>query len=213
MIINNLLSLTKINLILNVMKTTILTIIFAIVISCSKDSAKQDPIAKLPAETQTGANTFGVTINGKIYIPRDPTGNGGGLSSKGMTLWGTSDHSWNDLEIKDGASSVGFQMIIHFHPLNTIGKIILKQSNFHKGIDSTPFNNIYFSIWDSKISNYTYYGSMEDLGEVNITKLSGGIFSGNFKGKFVRYDNPNDIIEITDGSFDIGSDLDSKIFP
>ena len=34
--------------------------------SCSKSDVKQDPIAQLPPETQTGANTFGVTINGKV---------------------------------------------------------------------------------------------------------------------------------------------------
>lgn len=196
------------------MKTIILSLLITLVTSCSKDNAKQDPIAQLPPETQIGANTFGVTIRGKVYIPRDPTGVNVGASGHGLKLNGTSDFSWTELEIKDGASAVGFQMYIHIHPLTSVGKIILLQSNFHNGIDSNPIPHIFFKIWDSTISNYAYYGSVENLGEINVTKLSSGIFSGNFKGKFVRYDNPNDFIEITDGRFDVnGYTLPNAIFP
>ena len=131
-----------------------------------------------------------------------------------MIFWGTSDNSWNELEIKDGASTHGFKMIIHFHPLQTKGNYILKQSNFNNRIDSTPYNNIYFKIWDSNINNYAYFGSVENLGEINIIRLSNGIISGNFKGKFVRYDNPNEFIQITDGRFDINTTtLDNAVFP
>ena len=63
------------------------------------------------------------------------------------------------------------------------------------------------------ISNYAYYGSIEDLGEINITRNSNDIVSGNFKGKFVRYDNPNEFISIVDGRFDIGPGLHTKSFP
>ena len=56
--------------------------------SCTKDSEKGDPVFVLPPETQVGANTFGVTINGKVYVPRDPNGGGINPSSKGDTFWG-----------------------------------------------------------------------------------------------------------------------------
>lgn len=195
------------------MKTTILFFMtFVLLSSCTKDNPTK---AQLPPETQTGANTFGVTINGKVYIPRDPTGGNGVFpSSKGMTLWGTSNYSWSEVEVKDGASTVGFQMIIHFHPLSSTVQIILQQSNFHDNVDSTPFPHIYFKIWDANISNYAYYGSAENQGEVNVTLLDNGIFSGNFKGKFVRYDNPNEFITIKDGRFDInGFTLPNTVFP
>jgi hypothetical protein len=55
---------------INIMKTIFLFMFFALA-GCSNDDAKN--AIKLPPETQTGANTFGVTINGKVYIPRDPT--------------------------------------------------------------------------------------------------------------------------------------------
>jgi hypothetical protein len=197
------------------MKSTIFLLILVIITSCSKDIVKQDPVWQLPPETQTGANTFGVTINGKVYIPRDPTGINVGVSGHGMKFFLSPDNIlWNELEVIDGASSVGFQIIIHIQNFQTIGigKYYLKQSNFHNQIDSTPFSNIYFKIWDNSISNYAYYGSVENLGEINITRNSNEIISGNFKGKFVRYDNPNDMIEITEGRFDIGPGLITKKF-
>ena len=195
---------------------TIILLVFLALASCNKDSVKQDPIAQLPPETQTGANTFGVTINGKVYIPRDPTGVNVGPSGRGMKFFlAPDDISWNELEVIDGASSTGFQIIIHIQNFQTIGigKYNLKLSNFQKQIDSGPFSHIYFKIWDSNISNYAYYGSIEDLGEINITRNSNDIVSGNFKGKFVRYDNPNEFISIVDGRFDIGPGLHTKSFP
>jgi hypothetical protein len=200
------------------MKTIFLTLLtFFLLTSCSKDDQKVvvDKTFQLPAETQTGANTFGVTIRGKVYVPRTPTGFNVGPSPKAMIYWGTSDNSWNEIEIKDGASAVGFNMIIHLQNFYTlgIGQYILKQSNFQDNVDSTPFTHIYFKIWDAAISNYAYYGSVENQGEININRNSDFIISGNFKGKFVRYDNPNDFIEITDGRFDIGPGLYDKFFP
>jgi hypothetical protein len=185
---------------------------------CSKDDA-QTEASKLPPETQTGANTFGVTINGKVYIPRDPTGSLFGTSTHAITFWTSPDglHTFEELEVVDGKSAVGFQMIIHIQNLFTsgAGQYQLKKSNFHKGIDSDPLTHIYFKIWDANISNYAYYGSIENQGELNITRYDNinYITSGNFRGKFVRNDNPNEFIQITDGRFDIGPGLYTKVFP
>ena len=152
------------------MKATILLLsVFLSLVSCSKDSSSSG--FQLPPETQTGANTFGVTIKGKVYIPRDPTGHGIGPTSTGMTLWGATNYSWYEIEVKDGASAVGFNMFIHMQPLAGVGQIMLHQSNFHNNVDSTPFSHIYFKIWDANISNYAYYGSIENQGEINIPDL------------------------------------------
>lgn len=194
------------------MKHTLILALFLLLIGCSSDSPKN----KLPPETQTGANTFGVTIKGKVYIPRDPTGGDVGAAAHGMVFWlAPEDISWNELEVIDGASAIGFRIIIHIQNLKSIGtgQYHLIQSNFHKGIDSIPFTHIYFMIWDNAISNYAYYGSVENQGEINITRYSNDIVSGNFKGKFVRYDDPNDFIQITDGRFDIGPGLYDTVFP
>ena len=74
------------------MKHSLIQALFLLlIIGCSSDSNPEDG---LPPETKTGANTFGVTIKGKVYIPRDPTGGDIGAPAHGMVLWGTSDFSW-----------------------------------------------------------------------------------------------------------------------
>ena len=99
-------------------------------------------------------------------------------------------------------------------PLSSVGQINLYKSNFQSRIDSIPNRHIYFKIWDSAISNYAYYGSIANEGVINITRLDSGITSGNFSGKFVRSDNPNDFIIINEGRFDINTiTLDSHPFP
>ena len=202
------------------MKTKLLFFLTLLsLVSCSNNSSsiKTDPVFQLPPETQVGANTFGVTIKGKVYIPRDPTGYTYGPAGRGMRFWASPDtnHSYDELVVVDGASTVGFKITIHLQNLfvNGAGQYSLKSSNFQNQGDSVPFNHIFFKIFDYNISNYAYYGSIENLGEINITRYSNDIVSGNFKGKFVRYDNPNEFIEITDGRFDIGPGILTKVFP
>lgn len=200
------------------MKTAIL-LLFIALSSCTKDSAKLDPTFELPPETQTGANIFGVTINGKVYIPRDPTGVNIGPSGHGMKFKGSSSLPWNEIFVVDGASAVGFQMVIHFKELlpEANGVYTTQNSNFQDGLDSELIDHIYFKIWDSKISNYAYYGSIKNQGEINVKRFSGTptwILSGSFSGKFIRYDNPNDFISITDGRFDLNlNTLPNTKFP
>ena len=56
--------------------------------SCSKDDGPtppENPLSKLPPETQTGANTFGCIINNQVFYPRDGSGNlGGGSGARGL---------------------------------------------------------------------------------------------------------------------------------
>jgi hypothetical protein len=188
------------------MKNKILAFLIVILTGCSNDSSNQDPVSQLPSVTQTGANTFGVTINGKVYVPRDPTAINVGPQGHAVIFTANFPDTWREIIVVDGASSVGFKMVIHFKDLvnQGIGTYQLKQSDFHDNIDSAPIDHIYFKIWDPAISNYAYYGSIENQGEINVTMRSSGILSGTFNGRFARYNTPTDIIEITDGRFDIG---------
>jgi len=69
------------------MKTTILILSLVILQSCSTSDDTFTPT--LPPITQTGANTFGVYIDGKLLTPRD--GAFGDLGpSKGMRFFGSS---------------------------------------------------------------------------------------------------------------------------
>jgi hypothetical protein len=47
---------------------TIQIIIFLSVTLCSCDSCKKEYLTELPPETQTGANTFGCYVNGRLFI-------------------------------------------------------------------------------------------------------------------------------------------------
>lgn len=186
------------------MKKLITLLLLTIVAGCSNEDSNSNPESLLPAITQTGANTFGVTIKGKVYIPRDPIGVNVGPQGHGVIFTGSDIGTWREIIVVDGASAVGFKMLIHFKDLvnQGVGTYQLKQSDFHDNIDSAPIDHIYFKIWDSEISNYAYYGSIENQGEVKVTKRDNGILSGTFKGIFARYNTPTDIIEITDGRFD-----------
>ncbi|WP_395061014.1 hypothetical protein [Flavobacterium sp.] len=200
------------------MKKVLLTLVIAIgLFGCSNDKLSDEQKGfTLPDETQTGANTFGVTINNKVYIPRDPTGVNVGPQGHGMIFTFNSPDPWRELIIVDGASAVGFKMVLHFKDLvnQGVGIYTLKQSNFQDNIDSIDENHIYFKIWDNALGNYAYYGSIENQGEIKITKRDSGIISGIFKGKFARYGSTTDIIEITNGRFDIKTaTLISHVFP
>ena len=186
---------------------------------CSSDDSNKN---KLPPITQTGENTFGVTIKGKVYIPRDPTGVSVGPDVHAVIYTGGyADTTWRELIIVDGASSVGFKMIIHFKNLvnQGVGNYILKQSNFKDNIDSAPIDHIYFKIFDYSIGNYVYYGSLENQGNIIVTRFNGSltqnwILSGTFTGKFAKYGDPNDVIDINDGRFDFNlNSLSSHVFP
>ena len=48
----------------------LLPFLSSIFISCSEDK-EADPLAKLPAISQTGANTFGCLVDGQVFYPRD----------------------------------------------------------------------------------------------------------------------------------------------
>ena len=55
------------------MKRKITTILLLLSISLSSmqcEKEKEEPEPTLPAETQTGANTFGCLVNGEVWLPR-----------------------------------------------------------------------------------------------------------------------------------------------
>lgn len=47
-----------------------------IMVGCKKEDSLQDELSKLPPATQTGANTFGCLINGKVFVPKGYNGTG-----------------------------------------------------------------------------------------------------------------------------------------
>ena len=153
---------------------------------CSKDnSAPEDPLAKLPPETQTGANTFGCIINGQVFYPRDGTSSLFNPGGRGLIFWGSGNgpnYTWNELEIrnlKDGLPCS--RMIIHLQGLSAtkVGAYNMKLSNFQNSIDGLMQNYVFAKIFDITTKTWKLYGSYENSGVVNITKYD-NIISGNF---------------------------------
>ncbi len=74
------------------MKKIILTFfIIHFLASFSKDdnpAPPENPLAKLPPETQTGANTFGCVINNQVFFPRDGKSELFSLGGKWYIFWG-----------------------------------------------------------------------------------------------------------------------------
>ena len=207
------------------MKKTIFTIFaLMLLIACSKDNpATEDPLAKLPPETQIGANTFGCIINGQVFYPRDGTSSIFNPAAKGCKFWGDPSvpnamGNYNELEIRnlqDGKPANS--MIIHLQGLDTIktGEYIWQNSNFQSSIDGLMQNYVFAKIYDTSVNGWRYYGSYENSGKITVTRYDflNRIVSGTFNGK-LRLMNSSAELEISNGRFDIKwSTLDLTPFP
>ncbi len=189
------------------MKNTIL-FFFLLLLSCSKSDPAEDPLAKLPAETQVGANTFGCLINGLVFYPRDGTSTLFNPGGEGLILWGApgGTNEYHELEIRNlKDAKPANSMMIHLQGVGQIGAGVYMwhESNFHSGIDGLMQNYVYAKIYNPAVNGWQYYGSYENSGKVTITKYANDntIVSGNFSGK-LRLQNGTEEIDILSGRFD-----------
>ena len=157
-----------------------------------------DPQEQLPPITQTGANTFGAIVDGQVFIPKDKTGYsppGGGIP-KGLKILGNSRTfviqatNYEDIYI--------YIYIPQEFP-NEETYNFQKSTGVEYSLAAPDFAHIYATI------NGVKYLSFSNSGSINFSKisLSEGIYSGTFNVRLKRNTNENDIIEITDGRFDI----------
>ncbi|MCF6349750.1 MAG: hypothetical protein L3J23_01805 [Flavobacteriaceae bacterium] len=199
------------------MKTLlILTIFLTTLTSCERNDNDFNPT--LPEATQTGKNTFGCYIDGNLLTPRDGTGTTFG-PDRGMRFVGSpSNLNFADLKIWDFKSGTGGLLKMHIVDLEEIGTGIftMQESNCLNGLDANPTINLVCRWWDNDIEAYKWYCSIESTGILNITRndFENGIISGTFSCQAVNQDNPDDIIEITEGRFDLNwNTLSDTEFP
>lgn len=200
------------------MRTLFYSLGFFLLFSCSRESDNpQDNSLKLPPETQSGANTFGGYVNGKLFYPRDGIGDVMG-NAKGLSWWGSSSSSFDYREMyvanfRDGKPINNMYFHLHDLPAKGVGEYVWKESNFNKGIDGLMQNYLYIRVFDYITNTWKWYTSYENSGKTTITKYGGQpIVSGTFSGK-LRTEDGTETIEITDGRFDINtSTIDSHIF-
>ena len=183
------------------MKTKNLQIILLLVVftffNCSNND---DPIEQdqLPPISQTGANTFGAVVNGKVFITKDktdytPPGVG---TPKGLSILG------NNRTFVIQATNYEDTYIYIYIPKDFPDERTYNFQNstgVEYSLSEPNFPHIYATV------NGTKYLSFLDSGFINFTKIdiNDGIFSGIFEVKLKNKNNQNDIIEITDGRFDL----------
>ena len=191
------------------MRTRILLLLFAFT-SCSKDNnnSTQDI---LPPISTIGENTAGCIINGKVLIPKNGSQAFGGpglyglKKSQGNNFWPNKDDYWQ-LEIanKRDPNSAGIILYLRNMSIGN-GDYIVNQSNGELYVDGPNNNQIIAGIKENGV-NKTYWSS-SNSGTIKITRsdLAYGIsiFSGTFSCTLYNKDNPSEIIQITEGRFDI----------
>jgi len=203
------------------MKKLLLLLITTFTLSCcNKDDDKTSSCQSLlPAETQTGANTFGCCINSNLLIPRDGTGTWGGNDS-GFKIWGdpTGNEEYVEIDIKDYKSERTASILIHIQNLHQLGKeeYVLNESNGYVGFDGLPQTYLHCKVFNEATNSYQYYRSFENSGTLSITRydFENRIVSGIFNCRVKNSTNPDDIIEIKQGRFDINTNtLPNLSFP
>lgn len=182
-----------------------------VLLGCSKDNPEEG----LPKETQTGANTFGCLIDGKLYKPRCEKPSVV-FPQWGMIVWGSpSTFNYNEIEVRNLKSEFGFNLLLHIENLNSIGinSSTIDESNGLSGIDGLQNNYLHCVLYDKKTKVYKKYVSYTNSGVINISRQGfvsnntsdGYIISGTFNGNLRNILNSNDEIKITKGRFDINT--------
>jgi hypothetical protein len=197
------------------MKTFLLLLLIAAT-SCSNDKSV-DPVAQLPPETQTGANTFGAIINGKVMIPWNSIGYIPPGSNHYAVRYYRNDN-WEKIVAADSRNTATGSIYIHLqkkeenYPLKIgVYKIGNSTVSFIDDYADTTLINV--SLRDAS-GNGEYYLSIADSGIVTITASDENIVSGTFSCKLKNENNSEDIIEIKSGRFDFNKNtINTTNFP
>ncbi|MAP53910.1 MAG: hypothetical protein CL605_03320 [Altibacter sp.] len=141
------------------------------------------------------------------------------MEDKGMQFFAgpsSSDIKYHEIRVNDFASDKTSKIRIHIRGLDSIGVgiYIVNKSNCQQGFQSLPTHNIHGRVYDFNESIYKKYCSLPNSGTITITRYDNGILSGTFSCRAANEDDPNDIVEITDGRFDLDlSRLQYEDFP
>jgi hypothetical protein len=105
-----------------------------ITVACSSDDDEPSPESQLPPITQTGENTFGCLIDGKLFVPRDGTGTFAG-PDRGLRMLRYYDNI--EFDAHDYKSHRTSKIYIHLEDAvnSDIGSHELVRSNGAEGLD------------------------------------------------------------------------------
>ena len=195
------------------MKKTIFLLSIIFLTSCSKDNTTEIPQDQLPPITTAGVNTAGCIINGKVIIPKNTVNSTSGFTSYGLNVlrgtnfnnipYGNDYFSIKFANLSDGGNS--YWIYIHLNNLNNgVGNYNVGQSNAEFYSDASNNPQILVRETYNNVSGKTFLSS-PNSGTINITRFDfqNSVISGTFNAILYNQSNTSEIIQVTDGRFDI----------
>lgn len=189
------------------MKTIIFLLLAVLLTTCGE--TVEGTKDQLPPITQTGENTFGCLFNGGLFLPaKSGTFNtipeGSPITVYGYYSETDSSSIRIDAVRRKDRSNIHY-IWLYIYKFHSIGVSIYELGDpiYHE----TNFQPTHCYISCRAVSpvtgKYKFYGSYDGSGEIVITyKDNLGIFSGTFQAT-LREDGGTEIVQITDGRFDI----------
>lgn len=161
---------------------------FALLWSCKERDQDSET---LPAATQSGANTGGALINGKVWVAKIELPS---ISGGNNTLYHTSPALGQymlDIHLRNVTNTSGDNIKIFITSNEDI------TLNTYQLVSDTDNTGIY-----SNSANYPFYTNATNTGTITITKFdkANQIVSGTFNFKAIN--SNGEIINITEGRFD-----------
>lgn len=158
--------------------------------SCKKDKVSQD---QLPPITQTGANTFGCLVNGKVYIPKGFSGTGTPVLKGIYEFFNGRPYLKIITEQYENGSFKG-EIYFSIDSCISTGNYLLNERKNRIVFGGSFFNGCGISGFDT----LTYQKGSYSITKLDITQ---GIFSGTFNCKVKP--QQCDTLNFTNGRFDI----------
>jgi hypothetical protein len=197
------------------MKNSILLVILSfLTFSCSKteNSTPEAPKDQLPAITIIGANTGGCIINGKVIIPKNTVNSTSGFPVYGLRYsvgpnFGLPNFneyfSINITNLKSTGKSYWIYIQINDMTLGA-GSYSVGQSNADYGLNGPNTPQIIVRETYDGVSGKTFISGVNS-GIINITRFDypNKVVSGNFNCTLYNKDLPTEIVQVTDGRFDV----------
>ena len=176
---------------------------------------KNDPQEQLPPITQTGTNTFGAIVDGNLFIPKTSyTFTPGSSERKGLLVQVGPNFYNNEGDDKWLIKANNYKDLPETYIYIYIPSLKDNKKNHIIGIsdgsETSDLSNAHiYSLID--LGN-RQYRSFNNSGNLEFTRLdiNNGVYSGTFTVKLKNKDDENDIIEITNGRFDINLNTVNK---
>jgi len=156
-----------------------------------------DPLAALPAETQTGAGTFGCLVNGKPFKGPFST------SARGDWQSGSRFIVSSNVYLNGQRTAAGITIHTIMEGLLQNGQIFTLIPSIKPHTIFSPSRNEFTADADGDVSCY-YSGNYIKTGKVELVKFDGSnrIASGRFA--FTLYEPGGcDTLKVTNGRFDV----------